>query len=419
MKQTKQLGSISRRRRHLRRTNTNTKTKTKTKTKTNTNTKKKKETAKKRQRAKTAKKRQRAKTAKKRQRANLESKQVSVYGISKKTQFDNDYSVNIINKRLSSETSFGGYPLDLLFGIIYLKRKYPKKFAMPFDIRQLLETYSTDLEDRRPFTFIGCLFYKCKESIIRHASDSKTSYKFNATDFELELPGKASINKFKGLLNKAIANKKRFTIIPLIFRWSCLYEFEGHANLLFFDFENMTCERFEPYGWISHFTKEEMAVSNSFNNVFLNFIKSLNIQKNGQQLTYVDQYKMLKVGPQFIEEEEVEKAHKKLAKESDPEGFCGAWSLWLADLVLKQPDKPRYELVKKAINVMKKSDKTLRSFIRNYSQFLVKERHKLLKKIRQSNPYNHILRDQLRSLEDKKSAVSKLVKTQNILENRN
>lgn len=392
MTQRKYLQSISQKRKYLRRSNT---------------------------KRNMIKRRKKKETKKKEQKAKLESKHVSVYGISRKTQFNNDYSVNIINKRLSSETSFGGYPLDLLFGIVYLKRKYPKQFAMPFEIRKLLETYSNDLEDRRPFTFIGCLFYKCKESIIRHDSNSKTSYKFKESDFELELPGKATIIKFKGLLNKAIANKKRFTIIPLIFRWSCRYEFEGHANLLFFDFENMTCERFEPYGWISHFTKEEMAVSNSFNKVFLNFIKSLNIRKNKRQLKYVDQYKMLKEGPQFIEEKEVEKAHKKLSSESDPEGFCGAWSLWLADLVLKHPDKPRYELVQKAIDVMKKSDRSLRSFIRSYSQFLVKERHKLLKKIKQSNPYNYILRDQLRSLEDKKSAVSKLVKTQHILENGN
>ena len=37
--------------------------------------------------------------------------------------------IDILNKKMVSETQFGGYPLDLLFGIIYLKRKHPMKFS--------------------------------------------------------------------------------------------------------------------------------------------------------------------------------------------------------------------------------------------------------------------------------------------------
>ena len=87
-----------------------------------------------------------------------------------------------------SETEFGGYPLDLLFGIIYLKRKHPKLLALPFDIKELLITYSDDLRDRYPFTFIGCIFYKCHEEIIQQERHKR--YKFNKKDFEIELQEK-------------------------------------------------------------------------------------------------------------------------------------------------------------------------------------------------------------------------------------
>ena len=276
---------------------------------------------------------------------------------------NNNDNINVLNKKLASETNFGGYPLDLLFGIIYLKRKHPSSLALPFDIKKLLLTYSDDLRDRYPFTFVGCVFYKCKEEIIQ----SGTKTKFNPSNFEMELPGKVSIADFKNILSKAKKRKKRFTIIPLIFRWNCGYEFEGHANILIFDFKNNTVERFEPYGFISAFTPEETKVSNSFNIKFKRLIRQID-----PKLNYLDQSSLLRKGPQFLEEYQVNK-NKILRDSSDPEGFCGAWSLWYADLRLSNPDKDSKELIEIALESIKKN-KQLRIFIRNYSVFLVKER---------------------------------------------
>ena len=316
----------------------------------------------------------------------------------------NDNNVNVLNKKLVSETNFGGYPLDLLFGIIYLKRKHPSLLALPFDIKKLLLTYSDDLRDRYPFTFVGCVFYKCREEIIQNGK----KLKFNSSNFELELPGKVSIKDFKATLLKARNRKKRFTIIPLIFRWNCGYEFEGHANILIFDFKNNTVERFEPYGFISAFTPEETKVSNSFNIKFKELLRQINLN-----ITYLDQSSFIRKGPQFLEEVQINK-NKILRDSSDPEGFCGAWSLWYADLRLSNPDKESKELIEIAVESIKKN-KQLRIFIRNYSVFLVKERYAFLKKIKQKNPYNHVLGEQLLSLKDKKSAIASLLKTNKIL----
>jgi hypothetical protein len=335
----------------------------------------------------------------------------------------NNYSVDIVNKKIASETEFGGYPLDLLFGILYLKQKHPLELTLPFDIKELLLTYSNDLRNRDPFTFIGCLIYKCHDKIIfddrfknnNTNKSSKKNYKFKITDFEIEYPGKVSISNFKKMLLKAKRSGKRFTIIPLIFRWSCKYEFNGHANILIFDFKNNIVERFEPYGYIATFTELEENVSNGFNTKFASMIKSLKLG-----LEYKDNKQLIKKGPQLIEENQVERYKSVLEKKTDPEGFCGAWSLWYADLRLTNTNKNSKELIESAIKIIKDGKGfKLRQFIRNYSKFIVKERVNFLKKIKQKNPDNYRMREQLFSLENKKSEIADMLKTEKILQMNN
>ena len=336
----------------------------------------------------------------------------------RKSKKRNNYSVNIINKKMISETDFGGYPLDLLFGILYLKQKHPLQLTLPFDIKQLLITYSNDMRDRSPFTFVGCLIFKCKDQIIfkdKYANtntNSKKKYKFNINDFEFEYPGKVNKSEFKKMLNKAKKSGKRFTIIPLIFRWSCTYRFTGHANILIFDFESNIVERFEPYGYISTFTDLEESVSNGFNKKFAEIIKSLKLG-----LQFNDNKNLVKKGPQLLEENQVERHKSTLENNNDPEGFCGAWSLWYADLRLTNLKKQPKELLVSAMSIIEeKSGLKFREFIRNYSKFLVKERVKFLKQIKQKNPDNYRMREQLLSLEDKKSEIADMLKTNRILQ---
>lgn len=334
----------------------------------------------------------------------------------RKSKKTNNYSVNVINKKMISETDFGGYPLDLLFGILYLKQKHPLELTLPFDIKELLLTYSNDLRDRSPFTFVGCLLFKCKDHIIFKDkytnTNSKKRYRFNINDFVLEYPGKVNKTEFKKMLNKAKKSGKRFTIVPLILRWSCSYKFTGHANILIFDFERNIVERFEPYGYISTFTDLEESVSSGFNKKFGEIVKSLKLG-----LRFNDNKTLVKKGPQLLEENQVERHNTALENNNDPEGFCGAWSLWYADLRLSNLTKQPTELLKSALSIIKhEKGLKFREFIRNYSKFLVKERVKFLKKIKQKNPDNYRMKEQLVSLEDKKSEIADLLKTNRILQ---
>ena len=56
----------------------------------------------------------------------------------------------------------------------------------------------------------------------------------------------------------------------------------------------------------------------------------------------------------------------------DPRGFCVVWGLWYLHMRLKYPDIDRKDLVDKALRSMTNKKKGYRRFIRNYSQFLIK-----------------------------------------------
>ena len=87
---------------------------------------------------------------------------------------------------------------------------------------------------------------------------------------------------------------------------------------------------------------------------------------------------------------------------------------------LSHPEKEPRELIEMAIESISETKKLkLRQFIRNYSSFLVNERYSFLKKIKQKNPYNHILGDQILSLKDKKTTIAGLLKTSKILSDAN
>ena len=69
-----------------------------------------------------------------------------------------------------------------------------------------------------------------------------------------------------------------------------------------------------------------------------------------------------------------------IQKKSDPGGFCGAWSLYFLDLKLSYPDYNTEKLLNKAFTALKNDKNSFRTFIRNYSDFVINQRKKIVKK---------------------------------------
>ena len=138
-----------------------------------------------------------------------------------------------------------------------------------------------------------------------------------------------------------------------------------HANILIYDFKNMTIEHFEPYG----------------NSIFIEKRMGDVLE---EELTWNTGLKYLRTedflpwaGFQTISDE----LNPANTKPGDFGGFCLAWCLWYLETRLKNPDVDPKTLVTKLIHKITKSDLKFSEYIRNYSNKINDQRVKYLEDI--------------------------------------
>jgi hypothetical protein len=164
------------------------------------------------------------------------------------------------------------------------------------------------------------------------------------------------------LINAERHNKnKRFGIVFL----SLIYDNVLHANVLVYDFKNLTIERFEPYGNTS-------LIENNVDDLL------------EEELTWSTGFKYLRpkdflpfAGFQTISDE----TNLINTKAGDFGGFCLAWCLWYIETRIKNPNVEPKTLVLKIINKLNKLDYKFSEHIRNYSNKINEQRVKYIKKI--------------------------------------
>ena len=122
-------------------------------------------------------------------------------------------------------------------------------------------------------------------------------------------------------------------------------------NILFYDFEKLTIERFEPYGnthlldnKIDDILEEELTWSTGFKYI-----------RPEDYLPYI--------GFQTISDEN----NLSNLKPGDFGGYCLAWCLWYLETKLKNLNLDSKTLVTKLINKILKSDIKFSEYIRNYA----------------------------------------------------
>ena len=112
--------------------------------------------------------------------------------------------------------------------------------------------------------------------------------------------------------------KKRFAAVFI----SLTFDTMLHANVLVYDFKNMTVERFEPYGNSS--TYDEMYLDKLIMDYILKF-------KN-TKIKYYTPGDFLETGRfQTISND----SSLEVKKTGDPFGYCLAWCLWYIEIKLK------------------------------------------------------------------------------------
>lgn len=137
-----------------------------------------------------------------------------------------------------------------------------------------------------------------------------------------------------------------------------------HANIILYDFKNLTIERFEPYGddgiesEIDDMLDEEL----SWN--------------TGMKYLRPNDY-LPKPGYQLLSNEN----NIYNQKVGDFGGFCLGWCIWYVEHRIKNSKIDSIILNKKTLEKMLRLDDSLNEFIRNYSNKLFDEKYKILKNI--------------------------------------
>lgn len=154
-------------------------------------------------------------------------------------------------------------------------------------------------------------------------------------------------------------NDKRFVLVFL----SLITDKIMHANVLIYDFKNMTIERFEPYGNVESF----------FNNMD-DILEEELTWSTGLQYIRPKDYEPM-VGFQSISDE------NNLAnlKAGDYGGFCLAWSLWYVEHRMKNPNVNIKVLVEKLLNKLTNNELKFSEYIRNYANKINEKRIKYMK----------------------------------------
>jgi len=155
--------------------------------------------------------------------------------------------------------------------------------------------------------------------------------------------------------------KKRFAIVFL----SLVYDKMLHANVLLYDFKNMTIERFEPYGNTS-------------------IIDSTIDEVLEEELTWSTgmKYRSPKDYLPFAGFQTISDENNMINKKSgDFGGFCLAWCLWWVETKLKNMNVDSKILVSKLISRIGKIDGKFSEYIRNYSTKINEKRVEYMEKI--------------------------------------
>jgi hypothetical protein len=234
-------------------------------------------------------------------------------------------------------TQFHGTDLDMLFGLLYVFKRH-KNGCIPINIK---------LDRQSSLYFNLGINWTCKRKKRRLYMPKGITHYFKKC---LERPDVQFI----------------FILLTLSYPKRCTSRsFGQHANVLIYDKETKTMERFEPNGCSVNF--DIWYEIKEFDKIFRK------IAKNVFNSTYVTPDTCCPyIGPQAIQESE------KLIRIADPEGFCAAWTLWIIELRLKNPKESLKSLQLLAIKKMKKDSKPLTDFIRNFSQYVVKKRGEVL-----------------------------------------
>jgi hypothetical protein len=184
---------------------------------------------------------------------------------------------------------------------------------------------------------------------------------------EEELELSKEFNETAKIIADCVKNGEKIILIPLTYvRGS-----SGHSNMLIYKVNNNEIEHYEPHGG-EYIGNEKLQQSSK--KILLFFINILNkyLKKDGfKEAKYVEASNVCPYikGLQTLE---AESSLKKIGK-LEPAGYCTAWSLFFAELNLKNPNLTSNDVLDNIYNYLttkKSGPDYLRSVIRGYAGYI-------------------------------------------------
>lgn len=245
---------------------------------------------------------------------------------------------------------YTGSPIDILFGLIFLHQELRSKglgiiLDYPMTLNASLESYYKKIGLDYP--------YKLDFSNI----EIIWSYQkiFYPTYFEDQV--------------KKIMSESKYITIPIGIETSV----GSHANILFWDLEKNTLERFEPNG-------SNFPIGLNYNPDLLDSLIENKFKQFNSDLVYYPPKKFLPpVGFQILEGLETPKCRQI----GDPNGFCGVWCIWWVYQRFFNISNPKLKidtLADELIKYIKFDNQSFKTIIRNFSKKITEIRDRYLKK---------------------------------------
>jgi len=250
----------------------------------------------------------------------------------------NKYNIEISYGDLINFGTFTGVLLDIVMGLLYLKKKY--KFIKTI----LTENFIENKPLSKYYANIGLDIMSENEFI---------NFEILWINQNLHVPTNFNTT-IKNYISDSKKNSKvRFFVMPL----GIEIKSDSHANYLIYDNVTNELERFEPHGSRNpnKFNYNPMLLDSVLTNLFSEYFPSIKYVKPEDYLP--------KIGYQLLDNSE----NNKYRNIGDPGGFCALWCIWYTDMRLTYPDTPRNKLVETSLNMIRYKGISFRTLIRNYS----------------------------------------------------
>lgn len=233
---------------------------------------------------------------------------------------------------------YTGSPIDILFGLILLNKEFRKKklhiiLDFPLTINMNLENYYKKLGLDYPLK----LDFSNIEILWSYQKLFFPSY------FNIELQKNMQTSKF--------------ITIPIGIETT----FGSHANILFWDIQNKTLERFEPNG-------SNYPYGLNYNPNLLDSLIENKFKQFDENIKYYPPSAFLPtIGFQLLESAETTTC-KRIG---DPNGFCGVWCIWWIYQRMININNPKISITNIAdilIKHIKYDNQSFKKVIRNFSK---------------------------------------------------